>query len=100
MVSGGQQKDSAIPTRVSTLLQAPFPPRLPRDTERSSTGQSAAQHFLFTRFKFCCCRSDSSIWYDLNRADFVIVNFTDRLKLFGWEVIQILFCAPYLLFIL
>ena len=100
MVSGGQQKDSAIPIHVSILPQAPFPSRLPHDTERSSTEQSAIQQFLFTHFKFCCYRLDSAIWYDLNNAVFVIVNFTDRLKLFGWEVIQILFCAPYLPFIL
>ena len=35
IVSGGQRSDSAICTHVSILPQAPFPPRLPGNTEQS-----------------------------------------------------------------
>ena len=36
IASGGQQRDSAIHIRVSTLPQTPLPSRLPHDTEQSS----------------------------------------------------------------
>ena len=36
IVSGGQRRDSAIPTHVSILPQTPLPSRLPHDTEQTS----------------------------------------------------------------
>ena len=36
IVSGGQQRDSAIYTHVTILLQAPLPSRLPHNIEQSS----------------------------------------------------------------
>ena len=35
IVSGGQQRDSAMRVHVSILLQIPLPPRLPYDIEQS-----------------------------------------------------------------
>ena len=47
IVSGEQQRDSAMHIHVSILLQPPLPPRLPHNTEQSSLSYTVGPCWLF-----------------------------------------------------
>ena len=54
IVSGGQQRDSAIHIHVSVLPQTPLPSRLPHNTEQSSLCYTEGPFWLFIwHSKFC-----------------------------------------------
>ena len=58
MVSGGQQRDSAVPIHVPILLQTPLPSRLPHDIEQSSLYYTVGTCWLFIlNIAVCTCPS-------------------------------------------
>ena len=56
IVSGGQQRDSAIHTYVSILPQTPLPSRLSHNIEQSSLSYMVGPHWLFIlNIAVCTC---------------------------------------------
>ena len=60
IVSGGQQRDSAIYIHVSILPQTPQPSRIPQNTEQSSLCYTVGPHWLFIlNTAVCTCPSQT-----------------------------------------
>ena len=76
IVSGGQQRDSAIHIHVSILLQTPLPSRLPQNTEQSSL----------------CCTVGPCWLSILNIAVYSITLLKQKYLLVIGYCFQLLFC--------
>ena len=95
IVSGGQQRDSAIHTHVSISPQTPLPSRLPDNIEQSSLCYTVGPFWLFV-LNTVMCTSPSQIPNLSLSPAFLLVTISSFSKSVGlfYKLICIIFLDP------